>query len=478
MLTLLLAAAAPAQQPVAIHGSGPAEMPTFKAQNPQDAAIARIAWEAGVECTGRQGQAHRVIELQRRTIADGYLGFAYWDEQGVHRIDIDPKPGRMEEVIVHEIAHAWVHKGPTTLVEGRTELLADCMVRKRTGLAALQWDDGSDLGNLPDLRDWDNHKDHGPARIADARTDAYLGAARLVRTAAMLVDERLLWASNEMDFAGFADIVREAEGGALLLAAVDGGADTQRRALSDSDLDGLPAVAEQIKGTNPHAWDSDRNGWWDGAILGVPSTAVAVPFDGSPVCTSLSSPAGAPAQAASGGNLRGQGQPRVNVRQTRDGGPLMVELRGTTHAVTGGLWAVIEGQHLDRQDRLCIDTESATAWVADPAFAHHLPAFMANLLDAAARADQRWGRTTRRMGIALGAKTTHIDGQVVELSSADVQAALEHDTLEHLATLAVALHRVWDNGTREWPVAAAMARSLTAELEAPTAPGAQTEGPN
>ena len=86
---------------------------------------------------------------------------------------------------------------------------------------------------------------------------------------------------------------------------------------------------------------------------------------------------------------------------------------------------------------------------------------MIALHEVATRADARWGPTTRRMGVALGGDRTTVDGQVVLLSTADVARAIETGRLEELATLAVSIHRVWDNGTRQWPVATAMARSLS-----------------
>lgn len=435
--------------------------PTFAAVNPEDAALARIAWEAGWECTGRVGAAHETVTILRQPIVGELLGMARWDAGGVYEIHLDPRPGRLEEVIVHEVAHAWVQQGPPTLVEGRTELLADCMVARRNGLATLQWDDGRALRNLPDLRTWSNVQDHGPAVLADQRTDAYLGAARLLRAAGAVVDPVALWAPELVSWDDFRALLSAAPHGAGVLAALDGGEDAQRLALDDRDLDGLPRVTEQLAGTDPTTWDTDGDGWWDGEVLGLPRMAVAVPFDGSPACTGLAATQGT-ARAAAGGNLRGEGRLDVRVRQTRPGSPLVVELAGVPRSVTGGLWAVVEGSHLERNAD-CLDAAPATLWAADPEFAPHLADFALALGEVSARAEARWGPTTRRMGVALGSEQTRIDGQVVELATADVRQALARGRLEELATLAVSLHRVWDNGTREWPVAAAMARSLSDE---------------
>lgn len=448
-------------------------VPTFEAENPEDAALARIAWEAAWECTGRLGKAHPTVQIHRRVIPGSFLGLAEWDDQGVYAISLDPQPERLEEVIVHEVSHAWVQDGPQTLVEGRAELLADCIVSRRDGLAALQWDDGRPLVNLPDLRTWSNREDHGPAVLADARTDAYLGASRLLRATAMLVDETALWAE---DFDGWDDyraLLSEAEHGDRLLAVLDGGSAVQQRALDDSDLDGLPRFTEELAGTSPDSWDTDGDGWWDGEILGIPRMAVAVPFDGSPVCTGLTSPSVDSLRASAGGNLRGEGRVAVQVRQTRPGAPILLELTGNPSSMTGGLWAAVEGSSLARNSH-CLDADHGTIWAADARFGPAIPDFVIALHEVATRAEARWGPTTRRMGVALGGPKTAMDGQVVQLSTADVAQALEQGKLEELATLAVSLHRVWDNGTRQWPVATAMARSLADDEPAPAPSAEQT----
>ena len=449
--------------------------PTFVADNPADAAIAQIAWEAGAECTGRPGQSHATVTISRTSLRGGLLGMAHWDADGLYQIDLDAKPGRLEEVIVHEVSHAWVMEGPPTLVEGRTELLADCMVARRMGLASMQWDDGRNLNNLPDLKTWDNKTDHGPAVLADVRTDAYLGAARLMRSAALLVDPKTLWQREAMTWDSFQALIASAENGPDLLRALDGSVVDQQLALGDPDLDGIPSMAEKWLGSDPQRWDTDGDGWWDGELLGLPHMAIAVPFDGSPVCTGLTAPKGHAATAAVGGNLRGHGTPEVYIRQTRPNAPILLESRGIRERVTGGLWAVVEGSHLVRSDGGCTDTQHGTIWAAESEFHSAIPDFAMALHAATVRAHNRWGPTTRRMGIALGAEQTQMDGQVIHLSSSDVRQAIQADRLDALANLAVSLHRVWDNGTRQWNVAAAMARSL--DNDPPKAPS-RTPAPN
>jgi len=456
----------------ACFAAGPAWAgPTFVADNATDAAIAQIAWEAGLECTGRAGTTHNEVKITRASLRGGLLGMAHWDDAGLYHIELDAKPGRLEEVIVHEVAHAWVMEGPQALVEGRTELLADCMVAQRLGLASLQWDDGRSLHNLPNLSTWDNRSDHGPAVLADIRTDAYLGAARLLRAAALVVDPKLLWQSGTLDWDGFRALLAEHDRGTHLLSVLDGSIAAQQQSLNDPDLDGIPSMAEAWLGSDPQRWDTDNDGWWDGELLGLPHMAIAIPFDGSPVCTGLIASGGERATAAVGGNLRGNGRPQVHIRQTRPEAPLLLEATGIGDQVTGGLWGVVEGSHLQRSDSGCTDTRHGTIWAAESQWQSIIPDFAMALHEATVRADARWGPTTRRMGVALGAPRTQMDGQVVQLSSADVQQAVQTKRLDALANLTVSLHRVWDNGTRQWGVAAAMARSLNdGEAEAESAP--------
>jgi len=459
-------------------GFAPAEaaeapVPVFRSAEPQDAKIARIAWLAAMECTGRNGHAHAEVTLERGTVRGGYLGIAHHDAEGLYHIELDATEERLTEVIVHEVAHAWVSKGPTALTEGRTELLADCVVTLRPGLAPLQWDDGHELVRMPDLKTWSNQFDHGPSVSMDVRTDAYLGAARLVRTAALLIPEQAWWPDRPMTWADFKAL--------LLLAGDDGGkvislfeapVDAQREALADTDLDGLPRLAEDILGTDPEKWDSDDDGWWDGSVTGAPMRAVAVPFDGTPVCTGLS--ATGPVRILSGGNLRGGALPEAHIRaghrsdlaiEVEARTPVLVELHGARNSVSGGMWAAVEGTDLEVDDR-CVMTDRGTVWVERNALAAHLPAFLQELERAAIKADQRWGPATERIAVYLGGPTTSVDNEVILLGNREIEQALKKDRMSQLAFLAVTLHRLWGEETHQWSVAEAVARSLAEEPKA------------
>ncbi|MEO0603193.1 MAG: hypothetical protein AAF211_17270, partial [Myxococcota bacterium] len=332
-----------------------------------DVARARRAWEAAEACTGRPGAAARHVEIRHRTIPGGFLGIAHTSLEGeLERIDLDRSSGHYREVLVHEVAHAWVSTGPLTLVEGSAELLADCIVARDPGLATLQFDDGRDLTGLPDLRTWAPPAQHEPESLGAIRTDAYIGASRFLRTVAEVLDDTHLWPAEGHTWGEFeAALASSGPRGAAILGALQGGPAAQREALADPDLDGVPTLAETLAGTNPHRFDSDEDGWWDGA-RDVPTGAVAIPLDGTPVCAGRSTLRGQTLEVVTGGNLRGAAIPRVVARSgatgpTFDpsdrtttgwghataliggGQSVLLQLDGKLQRATGAAWGLLRG---------------------------------------------------------------------------------------------------------------------------------------
>ena len=193
---------------------------------PEDVALAKAAWQGATACTGRPGAAAPVVELVRRVVPGDYLGVARTDPDDgrLIRIDLNTEPDRHREVVVHEVSHAWVSEGPVALVEGTAELIADCIVAARPELAPLQYDDGRALAGLPDLRRWSKPREGAPSELHAIRTDGYVGASRLMRTAARIVGPEALWAAREVSWAHF-DATLKAAGprGAELVAALNRG---------------------------------------------------------------------------------------------------------------------------------------------------------------------------------------------------------------------------------------------------------------
>jgi len=457
--------------------------PRFVATAVDDAALASSAWEAGVACTGREGAATDDVAIVRRTIPGGWLGVAHTDPQGrLHRIDVGTDGDRSSEVIVHEVSHAWISDGPVALVEGTAELLADCIASRLHGAAPLQWDDGRDLSGLPDLVVWAPAGEHEPSELGVIRTDAYLGAGRLLRAAALVVPPTELWADSSLHWSELRDaLARGGEKGAMLLEALDAGGAGQRVALADADHDGLSAVVEEWMGTSDNVFDSDRDGWWDGAQA--PPGGLAVPLDGTPICTGFAAgDGGAGVTVGWGGSLRGEGVPSVVARPASRprgwsgstgawgrtprlsfvpaGDSLLVQLDAPAGPTTAGaVWATVEGTGLTA-DAGCRSTRTTTVWAADPTLAPVVAQLAPLLADVGRDADHRLGAATGRLAVALGGTTTAIDGNLVWISTMEVQAAVEHSALGDLARLAVAARRLDLAGDRDWRSAQALALSL------------------
>lgn len=446
--------------------------PVFVADDPKDAALATAAWKAATQCTGWEADAHARVTIERRALHKDYLGLATNDEQGLVSVQLDPdgKP----EVLLHEIAHAWVHEGPTALVEGRAELLADCMVHRDPGLGKLQWDDGRELTALPSLKQWDSQEDHGPTVNPMLRTDAYLGAARLVRLASMVLPEGALWPrEDDITWESLeAMLVEVGDVGQPIRAVLDADVDFQRRALADHDRDGLVDLGEALFQTDPHDFDSDRDGWWDGAA--VTAGVQPLPFDNTPVCTGWAlPPTGGVVKLRTGGNLRGAPapvpmirasgravQPQVGGVQVHTSGSVLVELAGDAGYASGGLWARVEGKDLVR-DAHCRSDGQHVVWAQDPRLRVQVQDFSEALLAALERAETRFGPTSR-VAVQLGGSITTIDGPIVYLSSDEVNQALHRGDVDGLANLAVAMRRVWDSSItrRSWRDVIAVSRAL------------------
>lgn len=413
--------------------------PTFVGE-PEDVLLASRAWAAAVTCTGREGSATPTVPLVRKTLALDYLGVARTDPTGVlWRIDLNTVEDRHREVVVHEVSHAWVSDGPVALVEGAAELLADCIVRGDPGLAPLQYDDGRSLDGLPDLRAWTRPGDDVPTELHAVRTDAYLGAARFLRTAADLLPERSLWSGPTLSWDTLRDDLRGAGArGEELLAALDGGVETQREALADDDRDGLTRLQERWRGTDDGRFDTDGDGWWDGAAPAV--GAVVVPLDGSPVC------AGGGVLRV-GDDARGEALPVV-VLEERPGGVALARLSDLPPAAsTGGWWMTrAVGVH-----GACADGRRATVWAEDPALASLVPSVQAALGEALLQAERRFGPGPDRVAVALGGGPTRVEGAVVRLGADDLADP------QHAARLAVAARRAWIDGVRDWTAVEALA---------------------
>lgn len=431
--------------------------PQFEADVAADAVIATRAWEAAVACTGRDPGASKetggVVELTRSVIPGGWLGRAHVDDDHrLERIDISAPAARIGEVIVHEVAHAWVSEGDHALVEGAAELLADCIVAHEPGLAPLQFDDGRDLVTMSDLRAWEIAAEGRPLAMDGARTDAYLGAARLLRTAATVIGHDVLWADGPVTWSTFEQaLVAAGAPASSILDVVRSHPVQQRSALADADRDGLTDLHESLLGTDPHRFDSDGDGWWDGA-LDRPDGAIVIPLDGTPTCS------GAPASAVAlpGGNLRGLDVPGVRTEHLSSGIALL-SLSAPNVGTSGGLWAILSDAS---PSDACATSVDRTVAAVDASLTPHV-APLAEALDASlAVMAARFGPSPSRTAVLLGGDVTSYDGHVVRLGRTEVEAAVAKNDLDGLARIAAALPQAWRSGDASWRDAQALANSL------------------
>ena len=436
--------------------------------HPADVRVAERAWSAATACTGWEGRAHADVLIERGLVRHGFRGLASEDEAGMYRIELDANDPSLSEVIVHEVAHAWVSSGPTALVEGRAELLADCIVHQAPGIAPLQWDDGRALPNLPDLRAWDAGDGLGPSVNPLQRTDAYVGAARLVRLASLVLPEGALWPEADgIDWLDLDALLAEAgEAASPIRELLRASGSEQSAALSDRDGDGLPELGEQIFQTDPDRFDSDGDGWWDGAAAS--DDVHPLPFDGTPVCTGWATPVtGTTVYLQTGGNLRGAPAPvpalRIGDRTSTDGRipafteqSVLAELQGDTGRVSGGLWARPQAEGLV-PDSSCSQSAGAVVWASRPQLREQAPVVHAAVQTMRGRLEQRFGTRVSRVAVALGGPETRMEGVIFHVSTVDARTW----SPDEIAARAVAARRTWDSSVRrDWRDVVALSRAL------------------
>lgn len=241
---------------------------------PEDAERAAAWWDAEVACAGRSPEVPPRIPVVR----DLPPGFAFDGITlfGEGRAEIHLRPRTGDLTLGHEVAHLFFHSGSDLVDEGRAEALMRCAAAKMPGERVVPHAIAGRVAALPDLRTWTY-----PRRV-DEQDDAevgagYTGSRRLFVALAGYLPPGALWAPELDSWARLADLIRTNESIAWVADAFDGGAAAQAALLDDPDRDGLSTLDERLAGTDPEAWDSDRDGWWDGAAMQA-RTGRAMPF--------------------------------------------------------------------------------------------------------------------------------------------------------------------------------------------------------
>jgi hypothetical protein len=228
-----------------------------------------LAWPHFEACTGRQLSFE---ELQVEVVEDlgVYAGQAHRSET---RPTIELVPtDRDEAVLLHEAAHLWVDWGPRALEEGMADTLAECVYRRMHGEPEFQLYPRVEM-TLPDLLAWttDEGLDH------QAISDRYVASYWLARVLEPLLTPEQRWSRQGLGWPELWEVIGlegsfevkdgeprfYLETGDLYMLALVSSLGPSRS--SDFDGDGLDHAAEFALETNPFSWDSDGDGWWDGA---------------------------------------------------------------------------------------------------------------------------------------------------------------------------------------------------------------------
>lgn len=250
--------------------------PRFAAEDVHLGGLAQTVWDAGVACTGWEPLTHDVIPIDTSDLDWAEGRATVHPSRGLEAILLAPHPGDHVGggALAHEIAHAWAHSRTSALSEGVAQVLAEC-IAGRLGLQAGTAPSLPDT--LPDLRRWD------PRRADDAaRSAGYELSRRFAKARLLLLGGDSVWgptAPTHLD-ALRADLRTRGARGRFLDALLDRPGEL-RSFLVDRDHDDIPDGVERLLGSDPEAWDSDGDGWWDGALADV---GVPLPADRSVIC--------------------------------------------------------------------------------------------------------------------------------------------------------------------------------------------------
>jgi hypothetical protein len=125
----------------------------------------------------------------------------------------------------------------------------------------------------------------------------------LFRVIAKVAPDRRLLAADIVSWDDVMSLLAASgDGGRIVGDAIRGGTTTQRALLQDADLDGLVTLDEMTRGLDPWVWDTDGDGWWDGAPADRPPHAI--PLTKAAACLDWASSTGS-TRVSLEGNLRG-----------------------------------------------------------------------------------------------------------------------------------------------------------------------------
>ncbi len=363
---------------------------------------------------------------------------------------------------MRRLSRAWeTSEVDPLLLGGRRWLLARCLVASVTD-TELHADTAAGLGELT-----------GAARRE-------LAGERLFAAVLGRVEGGALAAAADLD--GLLELLSKVPQAATMLrdeAAWDAG-------LSDGDGDGLTALAEALAGSDPERWDSDGDGWWDGAPSRITDAAQVLPRDGTFACMPVS-PKREERAVRHTWRRAADGQEEHLGKLTSEGSVVMGPSSPPEEGPTVGFWATWEGEGL-RLTGDCVATAHVTVrlmrdggpplgleegWAADKVSERgRSRALLAEVADAVEGlwpdAEAALGGIEARAYVRIGGSDTRSMSSkaawpFVELDPRDLALMRRKFEPEVLAAVVLALHRLaLDGRTRLATLEAAL--SVTGQL--------------
>jgi hypothetical protein len=255
--------------------------------------LADLAWPHFAACTGAEPPSFESLQVEVVEDLGIYAGKAHASESHAR---LEVVPGIHDEyVLLHELAHLWVDWGPRALDEGLAESLAACVYARMHDEPMSEPPLDFQMG--PHLLSWGSDKGLPP----EAVEERYEASYRMALLLGQMLPPEQRWSRQGYGWPELWELLWQRRDRSMARYETDDSGETRLRlpleymdvyalvmmlgSEADLDGDGLDATAEIAQQTHPLDWDTDGDGWWDGAQP--PEGAVALPTE--PSCLGIPS---------------------------------------------------------------------------------------------------------------------------------------------------------------------------------------------